>query len=115
MCGFLLLHEHAIAIRVKAVVPGDGVLVGSHHVPCSTESAHQHEQRRLRQMKVSKQSLDDLKLEPRVNEEIGFSAAGEHFGRVLLSDIFKGANRSGPNGDDAAGRGPGSLNRGSGF
>ena len=65
-------------------------------------------------MKIRKQSLDDLKVKSRINEEIGFSAAGKHFARVLLRDVFQGANGGRPNGDDAAGRGPGSLDRGSG-
>jgi len=76
--GARLLDEHAIAVGIKTVAARHRVLVSSEHFLRSSEGAHQHQQRRLRQMKIRKQSLDDLKFESRVDEEIGFSAAGKH-------------------------------------
>src|SRR5580700_7738056 len=66
----LLRHcEHRIAVAEEPVPSQHGVRVSREHVLPPGEGAHEHKQRRLRQMKVREQGIDDSKVETLAYEE----------------------------------------------
>jgi len=96
-----LLNQHAVPVGVKAVAFGYGVVVGAEDVFFSSQCADQHQERRLGQMEVGEQSLDQLEFVAGVDEEIGFAGAGLEF--TPLCGVFESADRGGAYGYDAAG------------
>src|SRR5262249_5501989 len=55
---YLSEQQASVAIRVKAVITGDGVIIGAAHDIESAECANQHEQGRARQMKICQHRID---------------------------------------------------------
>src|SRR5262249_58710220 len=55
---YLSEQQASVAIRVKAVITGDGVVIGAAHDIESAECANQHEQGRARQMKIGQHRVD---------------------------------------------------------
>jgi hypothetical protein len=102
-----LKQQHAIPVREKAIPLPNGMSIGSEH-PLPTlfrinKGANQHQQRRLRKMKVSKQATDDLKLIPRAKKNTGFAGVGSE--RLTVSDpgtVFESARGGGSGSDDSA-------------
>ena len=99
-----LLNKHAISVGVETVALSDGVVVGAEDVFCSCQSADQHQERRLGQVEVGEQSLDQPEFVAGIDEEIGFAGAGLDFTR--LCGVFESADRGGAYGYDAAGFAP---------
>src|ERR1700689_540516 len=63
-------EKHAVAIAEKAVSFLDRVAISGQHPLAAGKGAHQHQQARLRQMKVSEQAVRDAKFITRRNEKI---------------------------------------------
>src|SRR5690606_1408347 len=55
-----LQNQHAIAIRKKAVLLGDGVVVGIDRKVFPGEGAHKHEQAALGEVEVRDECIDSL-------------------------------------------------------
>ena len=88
--------------------------IGVHNVLAAAECAHQHQQRRLRQMKIRQQRLHYTKLKSWRDEDVG--AAGMR--RELVAGeraVFQGADGRGSSSDDAAAFPAGGVQLGCGY
>ena len=64
-----LPDEHGVAVAVEAVSLGDGMRIGAQDVLSAGERAHEHEQRRAREMEIRHQAINDLEVIARVDEQ----------------------------------------------
>ena len=71
----ILPDPHAIAVAVKTVAGFDGVLVGAQDEFAAGEGADEDEQRRLRQMEIGDELIDDAKRVTGFHENAGFGGA----------------------------------------
>src|SRR5882762_7298424 len=86
--------------------------VGAHDDFFASEGAHEHQECRLRQVKVSEQRIYDSKLVPRKNKQVGFAVSGfQRAASRRLRGIFQSADGSCPNRDYAALFLPGGIER----
>ena len=97
-----LLNQHAISVGVEAVALGDGVAVGAEDIFLSSQSADQHEERRLGQVEIGQERSDDPEFVAGIDEEIGFTGAGADFTR-LLRGVFESPHGGRAYSYDAAG------------
>ena len=67
-------QEHGIAVAVKAVVVGDGVLIGAADVVVAGKGANQHQQGRFGKVKVGEKGIDDAEAVAGGDEEVGITA-----------------------------------------
>jgi hypothetical protein len=95
-----LLDEHAVAVREETISLVDGVVIGAQSTFGSGESADQHEQARLRQMKVGEKSVHDAELKTGIDEDVGVAAVLAE-GIALLRRELESAERSGAHRNDA--------------
>ena len=102
-CGIGSRDEHAVAVAEEAVFLLDGMAVGGENLLAPGEGADQHQQARLRQMKVGEQRADQRNSKP---GEIKISVAPEWglMGRLSARERggFKRAHDCGADGHDAA-------------
>lgn len=71
----LLLHEHTIAVGIKAISFRDGMMIRLKYVFLSSQSANKHKKRRFRQMKIRQEGLHNSEVVSRIDEKIRFAAA----------------------------------------
>ena len=70
-----LLHKHAIAVGIEPVALAHSVAVGFEHFFFAGEGAHQHQQRRLRQVKICQQRSYHAEFVAWINKDVGFAAS----------------------------------------
>src|SRR5258708_32797481 len=99
-----LFNKHAVSVRIKAVALGNRMFVSAEHVFFSAESADQHEQRGLRQMKVGQHRFDYFELEARINEKISHARPGGDGPSSGPHCMFEGSNRGSANRNDSTPR-----------
>ena len=76
--GRILLHEHAVPVRVEPVFLFYRLMISSEYLLPPTEGAHQHQQRRLWQMKICQHGADNSKLKSWVDKQVGIASACLH-------------------------------------
>lgn len=111
----LLLHEHAIAVRIEAVASGNGMTVGIKDVFLAAQSADKHKKRRFRQVKIRQKSLDDLEVVPGIDEKVRLAAARMDLAGMLLRGELERTHRGRANRDYTSGLAPGFPNFRSGL
>jgi len=84
-----LLHQHAIPIRIKPIPLPHRVLVRPHHILFPAQRAHQHQQRRLRQMKIRQQRPHHLKFVSRINKQIRLTRRCTNLAPTLPRRTFR--------------------------
>src|SRR5579872_6026301 len=77
------------------------MFIRSHDSRLSAKGADEHKQRRLRQVEVGQESFSDSEFVSRVNEDIGFTAAGSNSTVSYGRGVLQGADGSGAHGDNA--------------
>src|ERR1700691_1351562 len=68
--------EHAVAVGEEAITALYGMTVGGEGVFFPGKRAHQHQERRLRQMEICEQRLDYLEAAARREKDVGRAAMG---------------------------------------
>jgi hypothetical protein len=76
--AYLLFDEHAISIGIEPVASLYRMAVCVHYQFFSAERAHQHQQRRLRQMEVCQQRVHDAKAIAGIDEYVCLALSGFH-------------------------------------
>src|SRR5579859_1702322 len=95
--------EHAIPVAEKAKAFRDRIAISTQNALASGEGADQHEQARLRQVKIGQQRRDQPELKSRRNEDLRLSAMGcECPASGLKCAVLQRANHGGAHGDDAS-------------
>src|SRR5699024_6682910 len=69
-----LLDKHGVSKRKEAITLFHRLLISRQHMLSASQGRHQHNQRRLRQMEVGNQTVQDLKAISRIDEDIRPSA-----------------------------------------
>src|SRR6185369_3246888 len=64
-------HQHGIAVAVEPVAAAHGFPIGAQNAFPAGKSRHQHQQRRLRKVKVRDQAVHQAEPVPGVDEEAG--------------------------------------------
>src|SRR5437868_3777155 len=93
-----MVEQHRIAVAEEAIALGDRVAVRREHAIGAGERAHQHEQRRFREVEVGDEVVDDAKLVARIDEQIRRALAGRPAARL------ERAQRGGAERDDRPAR-----------
>src|SRR5689334_1071064 len=106
--------QHRVAVAIEAVAFGDGRAVRREDMVAAGEGGDEHDQRRLGQMEVGHQSVDDAEVEAGIDEEIRRSGAGDDGAVVGARDRFERARRGRADRDDATALAPGAFDRGGG-
>src|SRR2546423_1440649 len=75
-CPLQSQDQHAVAIAVKTVALADRFFVSAQDELPPGERAHQHEQRRARQVKICQEHIDMADLGRRMNENRGRATLG---------------------------------------
>ena len=75
----VLFEEHRVAVTEEAVALFDRMTVGGAHLVQPGESRHQHEQRRLGQVKIREEGVDYLKRIRGKDEDVRFAGTREEF------------------------------------
>lgn len=78
------------------------MMVGGQNIVFSAKRADQHEQGRLRKVKIREKSVDDFEVVSGINKEIGLARARENIAGVLTGSKLKGADSGGAHSDDAS-------------
>ena len=82
------------------------------HFLAPREGRHQHQQARLRQVKIGKQSANEVEVETGRNEDLRFSSVRlKRAAGGLAGAVLQGANHGGADGDDAPAFGDGAIDR----
>src|SRR5229473_5230737 len=98
----LLFQEHTVSVRIETISLRDRVLVGANHILLATKRTYQHEQRRLRQMKIREHTPHHPEFESRINEEVRLSRHWRNSPAALPGRIFERPDGSGAHGDNAS-------------
>src|SRR5439155_4837013 len=72
------IDEHCIAVAEETVPLGDRMSISAANRFHSGERRHEHQQRRLRQMKIGEQAIDDAEAESGGDEEACLAGQGLH-------------------------------------
>ena len=91
--------EHAVAIGEEPISGLDRMTVGGERVFSSGKRAHQHQQGRLRQVKIGEQRLDYVQGGARGEEDV--CGAGMGLEAVDAGTVLQHADRRGAGGHDA--------------
>ena len=73
------VYQHGVAVTEESVVVVNGVPVGGANIVHAAEGGNQHQQRRLGQVEVGQQHVDDAELESGCDEDIGLAGIGRQF------------------------------------
>src|SRR5262249_43453021 len=96
---YLSEQQASVAIRVKAVITGDGGVIGAAHDNEAAKCANKHEQGRARQMKICQHRVDGGEAIPGRDEKS--SLAGKRSERAVIAcGAFEKPQRGRADGDD---------------
>src|SRR4051812_13265721 len=74
MSGVPALQQHGVAVAEEAVAAVNRVAVGGHDGLVAREGADQHQQRRLGQVEVGDEDVDDAEAKTGRDEDVGLAA-----------------------------------------
>src|ERR1035441_522553 len=95
-------NEHAISIAEKTVLLPDRVGIGAQNAFAPGKSAHQHQETRLRQMKVGEQSAYQAELEAGRDEDFRRAGVRLNFSACDLErTVLQRTHHCGANGHNA--------------
>ena len=106
MTGFWSGDEHAVPVTEEAITLGHGIAIRLQDLLAAGECADQHEQARLRKVKVREQRGNEPELKAGRDEYFCFAAMGLEFSAAGSQCFgrggFEGTDASGANCDDSA-------------
>src|SRR4051812_32035259 len=106
-----LRYQHRVAVAVEPVPLRDRRIICGTDAIAARERRDQHQQRRLRQVKVRQQPADHAKLRARIQEEIGIAGARDDGPVSGSRHCLQRPRRRGADRDDTAAVGAGARHR----